>query len=109
MDMQVRGGVDEGMPTQTSELTYSWLYQQVQMWANQSIYPKPSRVEKWSFRLGLLAAGVGLLAAAAPSSGTGCRNHVDLPAHRNWRISRRRTTHCQARVAAVRQTSTVSC
>lgn len=68
MDMQVRGGVNEGMPTQTSELTYSWLYQQVQMWANQSIYPKPSRVEKWAFRLGLLAAGVGLLAAAASPS-----------------------------------------
>jgi len=68
MDMQVRGGVDEGMPIQTSELTYSWLYQQVQMWANQSIYPKPSRVEKWSFRLGLLAAGVGLLAAAVSPS-----------------------------------------
>ncbi len=68
MDMQVRGGVDEGMPAQTGELTYSWLYQQVQMWANQSFYPKPSRVEKWSFRLGLLAAGVGLLAAAASPS-----------------------------------------
>jgi hypothetical protein len=68
MDMQVRGDVDEGIPAQTSELTYSWLYQQVQMWANQSIYPKPSRVEKWSFRLGLLAAGVGLLAAAATPS-----------------------------------------
>ena len=68
MDMQVRGGVDEGMPIQTSELTYSWLYQQVQMWANQSIYPKPSRVEKWLFRLGLLAAGVGLLAAAVSPS-----------------------------------------
>lgn len=68
MDMQVRGGVDEGIPTQASELTYSWLYQQVQMWANQSIYAKPSRVEKWSFRLGLLAAGVGLLAAAASPS-----------------------------------------
>ncbi|WP_447785327.1 hypothetical protein [Stenotrophomonas bentonitica] len=68
MDMQVRGGAEEGVPAQTSELTYSWLYQQVQMWANQGIHPKPSRVEKWSFRLGLLAAGVGLLAAAASPS-----------------------------------------
>lgn len=65
MDMQVRGSTEEEMSAQTNELTYSWLYQQVQMWANQSIYPKASRVEKWSFRLGMLAAGVGLLAAAA--------------------------------------------
>lgn len=68
MDMQVQGGADEGMPAQTSELTYSWLYQQVQMWANQSIYSKPSPVEKWSFRLGLSAASFGLLAAAASPS-----------------------------------------
>jgi len=64
----VRCGADQGIPAQSSELTYSWLYQQVQLWANQSIYPKPSRAEKWSFRLGLLAAGVGLLAGAAPPS-----------------------------------------
>lgn len=68
MDMQLRDGADLGMPAQTSELTYSWLYQQVQMWANQSTYPKPSRIEKWSFRLGLLAACVGLLTAAASPS-----------------------------------------
>lgn len=68
MDMQVRSGADQGIPAQASELTFSWLYQQVQLRANQSIYPKPSRAEKWSFRLGLSAAGVGLLAAAASPS-----------------------------------------
>ena len=68
MDMQVRGGAEEGVPARTSELTYSWLYEQVQTWANQSIYPKASRVESWSFRFGLLAAGIGLLAAAASPS-----------------------------------------
>jgi hypothetical protein len=68
MDMQVRGSAEEGVPAQTSELTYSWLYEQVQSRADLSIYPKPSQVEKWSFRLGLAAAGVGLLVAAASPS-----------------------------------------
>lgn len=44
----MRSGADQGIPAQASELTYSWLYQQVQLWANQSIYPKPCRTEKWS-------------------------------------------------------------
>lgn len=48
------------------ELTYAWLYQQVQVWNQQRIYPKRSAVEKWSFRIGLLAAGTGLLAVALP-------------------------------------------
>lgn len=68
MDMQVQGSANEGINAQTSELTYSWLYQQVQVRINQSIYPKPSQLEKWSFALALLAAGIGLLAAAASPS-----------------------------------------
>lgn len=42
MDMQVQDGADEGVPPQIGELTYSWLYQQVQMRANQSSYRKSS-------------------------------------------------------------------
>lgn len=68
MDMQVQGSVDEGMQAQIGELTYSWLYQQVQMRANQSSYTKASRLQRLSFCLALLAAGVGLLAAAASPS-----------------------------------------
>jgi len=49
MDMQVRGGADEELNAHTSELTHSWLYQQVQMRANISSYPKPSRLQRWSF------------------------------------------------------------
>lgn len=30
MDMQALGGAEEGVPAQTSELTYFWLYEQVQ-------------------------------------------------------------------------------
>lgn len=30
MDMQVQGSADEGVHAQKGELTYSWLYQQVQ-------------------------------------------------------------------------------
>lgn len=67
MDLQVQGSVDEGMH-RASELTYSWLYLQVQMRANQSIHPEPSRLGKWSFALGVLAAGIGLLAAAGSPS-----------------------------------------
>jgi hypothetical protein len=68
MDMQVRGSAKGGVPAQTSELTYSWLYEQVQFRADLSIYPKPSQVEKLSFRSGLAAACVGLLVAAASPS-----------------------------------------
>jgi len=68
MDMQVRSGADQGIPAQASELTYSWLYEQVQFRADLSICPKPSQVEKWSFRSGLAATCVGLLVAAASPS-----------------------------------------
>ena len=68
MDVQVVGApVNEELAEQR-ELTFSWLYEQVQKRAGKSIYPKPSGVEKWSFRLGLLAAGLGLLAAAVPAA-----------------------------------------
>jgi len=65
--MDVR--VEEGASQLASEtLTYSWLYRQVQIWGAQSIYRKPSRLERWSGWIGLLAAAVGLVFSALPSS-----------------------------------------
>lgn len=55
------------MHVKPKELTYAWLYKQVQAWNQQSIYPKRSTVETWSFRIGLLAAVTGLLAVALPA------------------------------------------
>lgn len=49
MDMQVRVSADEGINAQASELTYSWLYQQVQLRANQNSQPKSSRLQRCSF------------------------------------------------------------
>lgn len=68
MDMQVNecNGADVGTKPATGELTFSWLFEKVQDYAAQSIYPKPSRWEKGGTWLGVVATGLGLLTAALP-------------------------------------------
>ncbi len=44
-------------------LTFRWLYARVQGLADHSIYPKAGAIERWAMRIGVAAAGVGLLAA----------------------------------------------
>jgi hypothetical protein len=68
MDVQVVEEPVSNEEVEQRQLTFSWLYEEVQKRAGESIYPKPSGGEKWSFRLGLLAAGLGLLAAALPET-----------------------------------------
>lgn len=70
MDMQVSdcngADADAGAKPVTGELTFSWLFEQVQGYAAHSIYPKPSRLEKGGTWVGVVATGLGLLTAALP-------------------------------------------
>ncbi|HGM5917870.1 TPA: hypothetical protein ACKP5X_000104 [Stenotrophomonas maltophilia] len=66
MDMQAAGGLDSPAKTDSQELTFHWLYQRVQGLVEHSIYPKAGRVETWSFRVGVLAALVGVLSSQLP-------------------------------------------
>ncbi|KRG76418.1 hypothetical protein ABB28_02950 [Stenotrophomonas chelatiphaga] len=72
MDMQVSdcngADADAGAKPVTGELTFSWLFEQVQGYAAHSIYPKPSRLEKGGTWVGVVATGLGLLTAALPGS-----------------------------------------
>lgn len=62
MDMQAGRAIDSQAQTSHQELTFHWLYQRVQGLVDHSIYPKAGRVEKWSFRVGVGAAAIGVLA-----------------------------------------------
>lgn len=66
MDMQARGELNSPAKTDSQELTFHWLYQRVQGLVEHSIYPKAGRVETWAFRVGLLAALVGVLSSQLP-------------------------------------------
>lgn len=66
MDMHVQAEVDAPRPRSTEELTFQWLYRRVQGLMDTSIYPKPGRVEKWSVRVGVGAAGIGVLTSLVP-------------------------------------------
>ncbi|EPG2416126.1 MULTISPECIES: hypothetical protein [Stenotrophomonas] len=66
MDMQAGGGVDSPDQTKQQELTFRWLYQRVQRLAQHSIYPKAGRLERWSLRVGALAAAIGILGSQLP-------------------------------------------
>lgn len=68
MDVQVMGALVSNEEVEQRQLAFSWLYEDVQKRAGESIYPKPSGEQKWSFRLRLLAAGLGLPAAALPAA-----------------------------------------
>lgn len=66
MDMQAGGELDSPAKTDSQELTFHWLYQRVQGLVEHSIYPKAGRVERWAFRVGVLAALVGVLSSQLP-------------------------------------------
>lgn len=61
MDREV-AAIDGGRSTPEAQaLSFSWLYQQVQAYVDQSIYPKASRLEQWAFRCAIAAAVLGIL------------------------------------------------
>ncbi|TDV30803.1 hypothetical protein [Stenotrophomonas sp. CC22-02] len=66
MDMQAGGELDSPAKADSQELTFHWLYQRVQGLVEHSIYPKAGRVERWAFRVGVLAALVGVLSSQLP-------------------------------------------
>ncbi|WP_367345999.1 hypothetical protein [Stenotrophomonas bentonitica] len=68
MDMPVLSGDEAQGRAEVESLTFSWLYGQVQSYADQGIYPKPSRLEKTALWVGVGATGAGLLIAALPST-----------------------------------------
>lgn len=58
------------MQTQASDelLTFEWLYRKVQGYSAHSIYATRSRLETWSFRIGLGAGVSGILLGQLPAS-----------------------------------------
>ena len=68
MDMQVETSERSLGPDDAPALTAWWLYGQVQTYASTTIYPKASRLERWSLWIGLAATPLGLLLAALPAS-----------------------------------------
>jgi len=66
MDMHAQAEVGAPQPRGSKELTFHWLYQRVQGLMDHSIYPKPGRMEKWSVRVGMAAAAIGVLTALVP-------------------------------------------
>jgi len=50
MDMHAQAEVGAPQPRGSKERTFHWVYQRVQGLMDHSIYPKPGRMEKWSFR-----------------------------------------------------------
>ncbi len=67
MDMQVANNTRQITTEPLSEMTFSWLYEQVQALSSTTIYPKASRVERASFWVGLVATGIGLTIASLPA------------------------------------------
>mgnify|MGYP000638325254 CR=1 FL=1 len=67
MDMQVANSAHQSTPEPHSELTFYWLYQQVQAYASTTVYPNASRLERNSFWTGFAATGVGLAIASLPA------------------------------------------
>lgn len=66
MDMQAGRGFNRPANINQQELTFHWLYERVQGLIDQSIYPKAGRLERWSFRVGMAAAAIGLLGGLMP-------------------------------------------
>lgn len=66
MEMQVRCHNGPQAKVAAGDLTFTWLFEQVQAYADQGIYPKPSRLEKLSMWTGVGATATGLLLAALP-------------------------------------------
>ncbi|WP_445513503.1 hypothetical protein [Stenotrophomonas sp. 3(2025)] len=66
MDMQTGRDFDPPAQSDRQELTFHWLYQRVQGLVDHSIYSKAGRVEKWSFRVGVASAVIGVLGSLLP-------------------------------------------
>jgi hypothetical protein len=66
MDMQTGGELDSPAKTDSRELTFHWFYRRLQGLVEHSIYPKAGSVERWSFRVGALAAAIGILGSQLP-------------------------------------------
>lgn len=54
------GVPDDGGNDRTESLTFGWLYERVQQYVRDSSQSSPSRLETWSFWIGLGLAGLGL-------------------------------------------------
>ncbi|WP_282295274.1 hypothetical protein [Stenotrophomonas sp. PS02289] len=67
MDMQVADSARQITTKSQGELTFSWLYEQVQAYASTTVYPKASRLERGSFWTGFAATGVGLAIGSLPA------------------------------------------
>lgn len=61
MDTQYQDATPAAAKAPVEGLTFHALYRRVQALAGQSIYPKPSGVERWSVRVGAGAALLGLV------------------------------------------------
>lgn len=63
MEMQIGAGLDPPQQSGKETLTFHWLYERVQRLVDHGIYPKAGRLEKWSFRVGMVACATGLLSS----------------------------------------------
>jgi len=63
MEMQIGQDTPAPRPGQSDALTFHGLHSRVQGLRNQSIYPKAGVIEKWSYRVGVAAALIGLVSA----------------------------------------------
>ncbi len=64
MDMQVATNAYPDTPGLKPTLTFSWLFEQVQAYSSTTVYPKASRLERWSLWIGVAATILGLTAGA---------------------------------------------
>lgn len=67
MELHAQAVLDSPQPQAKEELTFQWLHQRVQGLVDHSIYPKAGRVEKGSFRVAMVAAGIGILTGFLPA------------------------------------------
>lgn len=67
MDMQVANGAHQVTKEAQSQLTFSWLHDQVQVYPSTSINSKASRLGRWSLWRGVAATGAELTIAALPA------------------------------------------
>ncbi len=61
MDMQMSSGTPQPERARDDALTFHGLHSRIQELSGQSIYAKAGQAEKWSFRIGIAAAAVGLI------------------------------------------------
>ncbi|WP_367382314.1 hypothetical protein [Stenotrophomonas cyclobalanopsidis] len=61
MDMQMSSGTPQPERARDDALTFHRLHTRIQELSGQSIYAKAGQAEKWSFRVGIAAAAVGLI------------------------------------------------